>query len=230
VDPVSAPPAVCPPLVPAYVSPRELMDLAGDRHASRLIVINPEDGPGGVPQPDFRAAVGVAHDNGSRVLGYVPTDYGARPVRNVLDEVDRHIWWYGVDGIFFDETAAEADRLLHYGVLTRRVRARRRAVVLNPGVVPARGYLDLADLVVTFEGHHRDHRAALRRTPRWLRRLPPGRVVHLVYGATRDEALAAVRAAGPAARVYATSGELPNPWCTLPPYLHEQEEALRACS
>jgi hypothetical protein len=219
-----------PPLVPAYVPPDELIDLAGDDHAQRLIVMNPGDGPGRTPLASFRAAVAMAHHSGSRVLGYVPTHYGARPAGAVLDDVDRHVWWYGVDGIFFDEVSADARRLSHYRVLARRVRARRGVVVFNPGVVPARGYLELADLLVTFEGHHRDHAAALRRRPRWLRRVTPGRIAHLIYGATREDALAAVHAAGPAAQVYATCGELPNPWATLPPYLHEQEEALRACS
>jgi hypothetical protein len=223
-------PAVRAPLIPAYVPPGELIDLAGDSSAPRLIVMNPHNGPGRRPRASFRAAVRVAHDNGSRVLGYVATRYGTRSLAGVLEDVDRHIGWYGVDGIFFDEVAAEPARLLHYGVLARRVRARRCTVVFNPGVVPARGYVELADLVVTFEGHHRDHAAALRDTPRWLRRLPPGRVAHLVYGATREEALATVRAVGAAAHVYATSGAPPNPWRTLPSYLHEQEEALRACS
>jgi hypothetical protein len=222
-------PTAYPPLVPAYVPAEELIGLAADRSAPRLIVMNPHNGPGRRARASFRAAVSVAHDSGSRVLGYVATRYGARSISGVLEDVDRHIAWYDVDGIFFDEVAAGPERLLHYGVLARRVRARGQAVVLNPGVVPARGYLELADLVVTFEGHHRDHAAALSRTPRWLRRMPPGRVAHLVYGATREEALATVRAAGAAAHVYATSGAPPNPWGTLPPYLHEQEEALRAC-
>jgi hypothetical protein len=38
-------------------------------------------------------------------------------------------------------------------------------VVLNPGVVPARGYFDLADIVVTFEGPVDGYAGAVRRMP-----------------------------------------------------------------
>jgi hypothetical protein len=66
--------------------------------------------------------------------------------------------------------------------------------------------------------------------PDWVRRQPPGRVAHLVYDASRPQALAAIDNPGEAGYVYVTSGSLPDPWRTLPQYLDEQEEALRACS
>jgi hypothetical protein len=102
--------------------------------------------------------------------------------------------------------------------------------VLNPGTVPARGYFDLADVVVTFEGPAADYADALQRTPDWLRRLPPARIAHLVYAASRQQALAAAKAPLGAGWLYITSGRLPNPWRTVPDYLREEEAALRNCS
>ncbi|HEY5248971.1 MAG TPA: hypothetical protein VIJ15_11060, partial [Dermatophilaceae bacterium] len=62
-------------------------------------------------------------------------------------------------------------------------------VVLNPGVYPHRAYLDLANLVVTFEGNLEMHRGV--QVPLWATALPPQRFCHLVYGAHRQLALEA---------------------------------------
>jgi hypothetical protein len=94
--------------------------------------------------------------------------------------------------------------------------------------VPARGYFDVADIVVTFEGTYAGYAAAVQAMPDWVRREPAQHVAHLVYGASRSEALSAVTG-GAAGYVYVTSGAMPNPWRTLPPYLHEEEEVLASC-
>ena len=101
---------------------------------------------------------------------------------------------------------------------------------MNPGVPPARGYFDLADVVVTFEGTYADYAPAVDRMPDWVRRLPRGQIAHLVYGASREQALDAIRNPGEAGYVYATSGTMPDPWRELPAYVAEEEEALQACS
>jgi Spherulation-specific family 4 len=221
-------------LIPAYVPPGAVIDVAelcAWSACPRLIVVNPHNGPGARPRPSYRDAVQAARHAGARVLGYVATGWGERPAADVLRDVERHIWWYRVDGVFLDEAAADAGHLRHYRRLVRRMRwSGRRLVVLNPGTVPDRRYFGFADIVVTFEGRYADHAAALSGTPRWLRNVDPRRIAHLIYGASRDEALAAVRAADRAGYVYATSGTPPNPWRTVPGHLLDQEEALHACS
>jgi hypothetical protein len=101
-------------------------------------------------------------------------------------------------------------------------------VVFNPGMPPARSYFELADVVVTFEGPYAGYERALATAPAWLRSEPRERIGHLVYSATRTEALDAVGRAV-AGFVYATSGGLPNPWRSLPLYLGDEEKALAAC-
>jgi hypothetical protein len=103
-------------------------------------------------------------------------------------------------------------------------------VVLNPGVVPAREYFDLADVIVTFEGPYAAYGPAMEATPEWVRDQPPGRVAHLVYDASRQQAMATVSHPQKAGYVYATSGSLPDPWRTVPSYLHEDEQALEVCA
>jgi hypothetical protein len=216
-------------LIPAYVSPRELAALAASASRPRMVIVNPDSGPGAGEGHAYGEAVRTLQAAGIRVLGYVPTTYGARPPADVLADVRRYLAWYRVDGIFFDEASADAALLPYYRALSRQARGDAgRVVVLNPGVPPAAGYFDVADVVVTFEGPYAGYASAIAATPDWLGRMRPGRVAHLIYGATDAEALEVV-ADSPAGYVYATSGAMPNPWRSLPAYLRDEEEALTAC-
>jgi hypothetical protein len=219
-------------LIPAYVPPHALVDLVRASSRPRLLVINPSSGPGAEAVPAYRGAVRTAQRAGARVLGYVHTTYGARPAADVMADIDRYTSWYGVDGIFLDEASHDVAHVGYYAALGRHVRAggARRVVVLNPGVVPAREYFDLADVIVTFEGPYAAYGPAMEATPEWVRDQPPGRVAHLVYDASRQQAMATVSHPQKAGYVYATSGSLPDPWRTVPSYLHEEEQALEVCA
>ena len=50
---------------------------------------------------------------GVRVLGYVHTSYGKRPIAEVQAEIDRYDKWYKPDGIFFDEVTTDASGLAY---------------------------------------------------------------------------------------------------------------------
>jgi hypothetical protein len=216
-------------LIPAYLPPRAIADLVRSSQRPRTVVINPHNGPGVVEHRTYREAVREVQAAGTHVLGYVATTYGARPLADVVADVDRYRTWYGVDGIFFDEASSSETLLPYYRALARHARGGvDRIVALNPGTVPARGYFDVADIVVTFEGTYAGYAAAVQAMPDWVRREPAQHVAHLVYGASRSEALSAVTG-GAAGYVYVTSGAMPNPWRTLPPYLHEEEEVLASC-
>jgi hypothetical protein len=206
-------------LVPAYVAPHEVVELTrGDRYPA-IITVNPASGPGERMQPAYRDAVGRAQDAGSKVIGYVSTDYGNRPTADVLAEADRYRRWYGVDGIFLDETSHRAADVEHYRTIAAALRtAGLHLVVINPGVVPARAYFDLADVVVTFEGPFADYRAALARAPAWLARRPASAIAHLVYGASAQEAATVAALRPHAGYVYVTAGLMPDPWGSTPGY------------
>jgi hypothetical protein len=83
---------------------------------------------------------------------------------------------------------------------------------------------------VTFEGPYSAYADALGRMPGWVRDEPADRIAHLVYGASREQALSVVRGSDGAGYVYLTSGSPPNPWRTLPSYLRAEEQGLEACS
>jgi Spherulation-specific family 4 len=215
-------------LVPAYLPPRAMIELARSPQLPRLLVINPASGPGTAPVPLFHDAVRAAQRAGARVLGYVHTGWGARDAGEVDADVDRYVQWYGVDGVFFDEAAHDPGYAAHYKSLAAHARgAGAKTVALNPGVVPARGYFSFADVVVTFEGTYAEYEARHAAYPAWLAELPPERTAQLVYGASREQALELARTA--TGRLYATSGEPPDPWGTLPDYLSDEQAARGGC-
>jgi hypothetical protein len=226
------PPASCrSALIPAYLPANELARVAERPAAGRIVVVNPANGPGEAAQPAFRKAVAAVRRSGARVLGYVHTAYGERPQGDVEADVRRYREWYGVDGIFLDEAARTRDRLPYYRALRDAVRTDGDLLLaLNPGVVPDRGYFDIADVVVTFEGPYAEYEAAMRRTPAWVRDLPAGKVAHLVHAATRAQAEAVVAREPGARYVYATSGVMPDPWSALPAYLDDEETLLARCA
>jgi hypothetical protein len=211
-------------LIPAYLSPQGIVDLADAAPGPRRLIVNPASGPGERADPDYRSAVNHARAGGARVLGYVATTFGARDPAAVLADVAHYREWYGVDGIFLDEVAHDEARLPYYAELSRRLRGDGE-LVFNPGTVPARGYFDLADVVVTFEGPFADYAARLAQAPAWLRDVPAQRIAHLVYAASAAQARSIFAATPRDVHLYVTSGAPPDPWGTPPPYLREEADS-----
>ncbi|WP_052441428.1 spherulation-specific family 4 protein [Streptacidiphilus anmyonensis] len=189
--------AISCPLVPAYFDPRAdpaswaVLREAAPRLAA--VVINPSSGPGPAPDPAYAEARGELAR--TRVLGYVDTDYGRRPHAEVVAEIAAYRRWYGVDGVFLDQTPDGSEALPHYIRLTIAARSLGASfVALNPGLPPHPAYLDLADVVVTFEGPWSDYGDRA-----------PDAGTHLVHAAPPDALV----------HGYATPGRLPNPWAVL---------------
>ena len=214
-------------LVPMYVHPAVDPDAWRTLVASAPllygVVLNVDDGPGSVPDPAFTDPVRDLRAAGVRVLGYVDTDYGRRPVRAVAQDFERHRDWYATDGFFLDQVAADQAGLRHYRRLARAARTRGgRTVALNPGVHPAPGYAAFADLLVTFEGDW-DAYCAAPAAPPWAAGHAADRFCHLVHGVPKRLCGLAARTAElrGAAVHCAVTGHGPNPWSALPPALRK---------
>ncbi|MFE0046210.1 spherulation-specific family 4 protein [Streptomyces albireticuli] len=208
-------------LVPLYVHPATdpgaWAALVAAAPRLRAVVLNAADGPGRIPDPAFTGAVAGLRGAGVPVLGYVDTAYGHRPAREVVGDVRRHRKWYGVDGVFLDQTAAGPGELPYYRRLVRLARALGAGTaVLNPGTHPDPGYAHLADVLVTFEGDWEDYRGA--GVPAWTADHPPERFCHLVHGVPREHtALVARTAERRGAAVHcAVPGTGANPWRSVP--------------
>ena len=202
--------------VPAYFHPSRDAStwalLAVRARAVGLVVVNPCSVVGDGTDPAYAAL--SAGPWQPALTGYVDTAYAARPLTEVVAEATAYRQRYGVAGIFADRVTSDAAHLRYYRELAARLRATGPGrLVLNPGTVPHAGYLELADVVVTFE----DTAAAHARPPP---RVPPGRaaICHLVHDAppaTHRGVLARAARRG-AAYAFVTDRRMPNPWGGLP--------------
>ncbi|WP_433504432.1 spherulation-specific family 4 protein [Pseudonocardia halophobica] len=208
--------------VPAYFHPdREAADWAGLTAAARagavgIVVVNPASGVGTGADPAYRrACADLAEIPGVVVAGYVDTAYGARPAGEVVAEARAYAQRYGIRGVFADQVPSGRDHLPAYTALAADLRtAGLGPLLLNPGVRPDEGYLEIADVVVTFEGSWETYRAERPGEPRAGR----ARTWHLVHG-TPARMIEATRSWMVHAGVdhgYVTDRRLPNPWDGLP--------------
>jgi hypothetical protein len=207
-------------VVPAYFHPQD--DPEGWRRLAALgprlaaAIMNPDSGPGAAVDERYHAPVDAVLKAGGRVIGYVDTGYGQRAPDDVLRDVAAYRDWYGLTGVFLDQAASAPGQLGYYRQLAEASRAAgTRFVALNPGVIPASGYAEVADLLVTFEGPwaaYRGHRAAA-----WMLDRPAELFGNLVHGAPPGALESAAREAPArhAGAVYATELTGANPWAQL---------------
>jgi hypothetical protein len=222
-------------LVPAYFYPsgENLMHWDNVAIAARKVpvtaIVNPSSGPGKVVDPAYASTIDKTRQAGAKVIGYISTAYAARPLIDVIGDMNRYVANYPIDGFFIDEMANdESSKNVNYYLAIYRyakgVNDRLR-VVMNPGTATPELYLSmpLADAIVTFEAGHQLYRRA--QVSDWVRNYGNDQFAHLVYDVSSVEAamgfvsLAQQRNAG---LIYVTSdGRMGNPWDTLPTYWSE---------
>ena len=217
-------------LIPAYFYPTPggfWDEVTSTPTGGRTLIMNPASGPGRTADPAYATAVRRAQNAGMRVIGYVPTTYGSRPLRSVRADISAYRRWYGVDGIFVDEASSSTRALGYYRDVYRHIHAvAGQTAVLNPGTMPAEEYVTVSDVLVTFEGDVDAYRSAP--AAGWTASHPRRHFANLVYrtpASAVDEvtALADARHAG---AVYVTDDVLPNPWDTLPGYFSDVASRL----
>jgi Spherulation-specific family 4 len=211
-------------------------------------IMNVFNGPGTAANSDYRAAVDQFRAAGGRVLGYVYTCYGnntctsgvapTRSTTEVLADVQRYADWYAIDGIFFDEMAADVAAANFYRTVTDAVRAAHAdwRLVGNPGTAIPQALADMVDTVVTFEQGRGDYSQAT--TAPWMIGAPPSRQAHLHYNVDSEAQMrlllaeAATRGAG---SIYITDDRYTpgspvdtNPFDRLPSYWAAEVAAVAA--
>lgn len=216
--------------VPAYVNPPDSVYWQSVIEAVpkvRDVIVNPNSGPGAAVSQPYVQLIRTLRDAGIRVLGYIPTEYGARDPALVSGEIDRWREWYGVDDIFFDEATAVAEGIPTYAAYAATVHEAGGHVVLNPGLIPDRGYFEFADAVVTFEDPV-DAYFNIKEPPEWLRSETRTEVWHIVSTAPQDrlgEVVDRARQYG-ADHIYVTDDVEPNPYDSLPSYWGAKLDAV----
>lgn len=227
-------------IVPAYFYPsgQALADWARLVEAAQAVplevILNPASGPGRTRDRKYVAVIEPLRRSGARILAYVDSDYGRRPLETVAKDLWAYRAFYKIDGYFIDQMANTPEAIAYYRALRDLVRRidPRLAVVGNPGTTTRPEYLEAADRLVTFEGPARTFAGYDPdvMSP-WTAEHAPGRFAAIVYGvgtATAGrETLARARQAG-SGSVYVTDQTLPNPYLGLPPYWADLVAAVRA--
>ena len=223
--------------VPAYFYPSQptsqwntaVSDAPLATDTARMLIMNPSNGPGKSLNQDYVNAVKTVHAAGSNflVFGYVYSKYGKRSMRRVEADIDKYYSWYGVDGIFVDQTASSASLVSsYYQPLADYITGKKSGggVMLNPGVYPDQSYLNISVpsnsllIVNVFEDSYTNYVSA--GVPSWAFGYPSGRFSHLVYSATSTQMTNAVSLSTQrnVGWVFVTDLGLPNPWNALPSY------------
>jgi hypothetical protein len=225
-------------LVPAYFYPagdglaewNRLIESSAP--AATVVIANPASGPGEKADPNYVKILERARAKGVVVLGYVTTKYADRQLHEVKADVDRWVRFYpGTQGIFLDEQASGADKVLYYAALHDYVRNDRglSLVVGNPGTVCAEEYfarpaVDIACLVETAKDLSAYHR------PPWADRYPPSHFAALaskIESAERMKQAVQEIVANKIGYCYVTDGQGANPWDRLPRYWEVEVAAVR---
>ena len=171
-------------IVPAYFHPathqREWAWLAERAEQVELVVLNLADGAGRRPDVAYQPVLERLRSASVTVCGYIDTNYGRRPVPEVVADLTRYQDWYLVDGVFLDRASAAAEHLTWYARLAAYARGLgARVIALNHGAHPVESYAEHADLLGTFEGPW-DAYLELA-VPRWVRSRPAAQFFHLLH-------------------------------------------------
>jgi hypothetical protein len=225
-------------IVPAYFYPNERGIGAWDRligAASRVpivAIVNASSGPGKAPWAEFGRMMDRAKGSNILLIGYVPTSYGRRPVRDIKDDVEKWIRFYpAVRGIFLDEQAAGSEQTAYYTELYNYIRNRDALdiVVSNPGTICAESYFakHAAEVVCLHEATGPVGKTFF---PDWARKYPSTSVMIIPYGVKSVEEMRnwlRLALEKHFHYVYVTDAGGGNPWSGVPSYWDEEVEAVQ---
>ncbi len=141
-------------ILPAYFYPGPTWQTAlASANSNSTIVVNPDSGPGSSFDPRYEQVISAARAEGVLLLGYIDTNYATVPLATIDQEIGDYQSWYGITGVYFDESSSSAAQLAYYQQATAAVRAddSDAVVMLNPGDYPDQSYMSLGDLINVFE-------------------------------------------------------------------------------
>lgn len=224
-------------LVPAYIYPskdgrlqwRRLLDAAAK--VDLVAVVNPETGPGAERNPDYAAVVVEAAERGVKLVGYISTQYGARPASEVKADVDTWLRFYPrIAGFFLDQQPPDARHTAHIADIGAYIHEKMKdaLVVTNPGTACDESYLarrasDVACIFDNFDGF------PAFELPAHLRAYESARYAALVYQVADENTMASLLKEAIIKRIgwiYITDGKTPNPWNRLPAYWEAEVDAV----
>jgi hypothetical protein len=225
-------------LVPAYFYPsgpglqawQHLVEAASK--VKIVVIANPNNGPGDQRNADYYPILQTARNRGIRVVGYVSTNYGNRPLPEVKLEIDRWVEFYPqINGFFFDHQSTEARDVAFYTVIRDHARQKIKdaLVINNPGAICDETYFaqavsDVTCIFASFQGFNQLSPPA----PLW--QYNTSRFAALTYQISDAKAMRQVINDAMNKRIgYLYISDVPkgsNPWAQLPVYWDEEVEAV----
>jgi hypothetical protein len=219
-------------VVPAYYAPGpEWQKIIAAAPTVGMIIFNPANGPGTTTDPAYTAAIAQAQAAGIRVLGYVATSYGQRPVADIMADVNKYYDLYAPSGVYFAEGPMEADCTnleAEYRQLTSLALSRDSKAYLAIGTRFCPSFIEFSDLMVEFAEDWTTYQSYT--VPAWMPANSPQRFCQFINSVPPEEASHALSMAvsNGAGWVFATDGVQPNPWSALPSYWDQELAAMRA--
>ncbi len=187
----------------------------------------------------YKDVLGRAVKKGVRVIGYVSTRRGTRPLDLVKQDIAQWKKWPGVTGVFLDEQAvgtpekpaAARDMLDAYKAMRSQAEKifTRPLVISNPGNVGSRpddleAYLAVADVLVMLEGTN----AGVYSPPAWTKKYEAWRFAVLIHQVPMPGPVGEFMEKQRVGWVYFTdAGKDGNPWSRLPSFMGKLLEAVR---
>jgi Spherulation-specific family 4 len=181
-----------------------------------LAVINPANGPGTSPDPNYVESINRLRSVGVTVLGYIHTSYGARLQYAVIADIDAYRRWYDLNGILFDEMSSATGFESYYSSLNEYTKSLGYSLTVgNPGTAVPLSYVGTMDVLCIYENvglpllHELFSRTVAHHKSKFAS-------VSIGVG-TLDAVF--VSAASKYVRwIYVTDANLPNPYNVLPSY------------
>lgn len=222
--------------VPAYIYPSYLgsgwntaiSDSPWSKQVNRVMIMNPDSGPGTSANSDYQNIVKAVHAAGGLVYGYVYTNYGSIALASAEQQVSSYQSWYGVDGIFVDATSADASFVSTYyqplaNFITTQIPGSK--IMLNVGDYPDPSYAAItvpktSSLTINvFENDYATY-AGAGGIPAWATNYPASMFANIVYSTSAAELANALQLSVQrnVGTVFITDGAMPNPYSQLPSY------------
>lgn len=201
----------------------------------KIVVINPDSGPGSTVDSNYLHFIDLLHSAGCWVLGYVAAGFGNKAVNKINSDVDSwHTYYPKIDGIFFDESTnsnVTEDVNTMKEIATYARGKNFFPIVANPGTATDLIYWDedTADIIIVYENRVDPTESEIRggnsfNTHRYASRQRKGAIQYnkseLDYNIL-DQILKHNK------WVFYKDDDLPNPYDTVPAYLNEFLQAMR---
>lgn len=200
------------------------IDAAGGTQVP-FVIVNPASGPGVSANSDYTTRIADNTAASIKSVGYVDTNYQARPIADVMNDIDT---WYtlypGIQGIMFDRVNYVNDSSVCYSAYAynyAKIKHQNDPVIQNFGTYTTPAYEPYGDIFINAEMDH-----ALYQT--WV--LPvdgfqdnpaySNRFWHLIHTTDSTDFASALTQTrnNNAGWVYITDDTMPNPYSASPTY------------